>query len=130
MYLPDYLYNGINDDRKVLKLSRVQNENRKYDTPVLVGEIGSIIKDCYTDFSFNVVNSYTVAFLHSIGVNRVTLSQELNDEEIKELIENLEKVSSYIPMNIFKSVYNINLNTIIGYHKDDMKYNFLDDYDD
>lgn len=87
LYLPDYLYNVINDDRKVLKLSRVQNENRKYDTPVLVGEIGSIIKDCYTDFSFNVVNSYTVAFLHSIGVNRVTLSQELNDEEMKELID-------------------------------------------
>ena len=87
LYLPDYLYNVINDDRKVLKLSRVQNENRKYDTPVLVGEIGSIIKYCYTDFSFNVVNSYTVAFLHSIGVNRVTLSQELNDEEIKELID-------------------------------------------
>lgn len=87
LYLPDYLYNGINDDRKVLKLSRIQNENRKYGTPVLVGEIGSIIKDCYTDFSFNVVNSYTVAFLHSIGVNRVTLSQELNDEEIKELID-------------------------------------------
>lgn len=87
LYLPDYLYNGINDDRKVLKLSRIQNENIKYDIPVLVGEIGSIIKDCYTDFSFNVVNSYTVAFLHSIGVNRVTLSQELNDEEIKELID-------------------------------------------
>lgn len=87
LYLPDYLYNVINDDRKVLKLSRVQNENIKYDIPVLVGEIGSIIKDCYTDFSFNVVNSYTVAFLHSIGVNRVTLSQELNDEEIKELID-------------------------------------------
>lgn len=87
LYLPDYLYNVINDDRKVLKLSRVQNENIKYDIPVLVGEIGSTIKDCYTDFSFNVVNSYTVAFLHSIGVNRVTLSQELNDEEIKELID-------------------------------------------
>ena len=50
---------------------------------------------------------------------------ESKRKEIKELIENLEKVSSYIPMNIFKSVYNINLNTIIGYHKDDMKYNFL-----
>lgn len=48
--------------------------------------------------------------------------------EIKELISNLEKTSKYIPMNIFKSVYNINLNTIIGYHKDDMVYNFLDDY--
>lgn len=121
LYLPDYLYNGINDDRKVLKLSRVQNENRKYDTPVLVGEIGSIIKDCYTDFSFNVVNSYTVAFLHSIGVNRVTLSQELNDEEIKELID------AYIK----RYQKNPNLELIV-YGREEMmisKYNILKNLD-
>lgn len=121
LYLPDYLYNVINDDRKVLKLSRVQNENRKYDTPVLVGEIGSIIKDCYTDFSFNVVNSYTVAFLHSIGVNRVTLSQELNDEEIKELID------AYIK----RYQKNPNLELIV-YGREEMmisKYNILKNLD-
>lgn len=121
LYLPDYLYNGINDDRKVLKLSRVQNENGKYDTPVLVGEIGSIIKDCYTDFSFNVVNSYTVAFLHSIGVNRVTLSQELNDEEIKELID------AYIK----RYQKNPNLELIV-YGREEMmisKYNILKNLD-
>lgn len=121
LYLPDYLYNGINDDRKVLKLSRIQNENRKYDTPVLVGEIGSIIKDCYTDFSFNVVNSYTVAFLHSIGVNRVTLSQELNDEEIKELID------AYIK----RYQKNPNLELIV-YGREEMmisKYNILKNLD-
>ena len=121
LYLPDYLYNVINDDRKVLKLSRVQNENRKYDTTVLVGEIGSIIKDCYTDFSFNVVNSYTVAFLHSIGVNRVTLSQELNDEEIKELID------AYIK----RYQKNPNLELIV-YGREEMmisKYNILKNLD-
>ena len=121
LYLPDYLYNVINDDRKVLKLSRVQNENRKYDTPVLVGEIGSIIKDCYTDFSFNVVNSYTVAFLHSIGVKRVTLSQELNDEEIKELID------AYIKR--YKKNPNLEL---IVYGREEMmisKYNILKNLD-
>lgn len=121
LYLPDYLYNVINDDRKVLKLSRVQNENRKYDIPVLVGEIGSIIKDCYTDFSFNVVNSYTVAFLHSIGVNRVTLSQELNDEEIKELID------AYIK----RYQKNPNLELIV-YGREEMmisKYNILKNLD-
>ncbi len=121
LYLPDYLYNGINDDRKVLKLSRIQNENRKYDIPVLVSEIGSIIKDCYTDFSFNVVNSYTVAFLHSIGVNRVTLSQELNDEEIKELID------AYIK----RYQKNPNLELIV-YGREEMmisKYNILKNLD-
>ena len=121
LYLPDYLYNVINDDRKVLKLSRVQNENRKYDIPVLVGEISSIIKDCYTDFSFNVVNSYTVAFLHSIGVNRVTLSQELNDEEIKELID------AYIK----RYQKNPNLELIV-YGREEMmisKYNILKNLD-
>ena len=29
--------------------------------------------------SLNVTNSYTVAFLHSLGIKRVTLSYELND---------------------------------------------------
>ena len=32
-------------------------------------------------------------------------------------------------MNIFRSVHNVNLSTIIGYHDDDRQYNFLDDYD-
>ena len=30
----------------------------------------------------------------------------------------------------FNSVHNINLRTVIGYHKDDQEYNFLDDYDE
>ena len=34
------------------------------------------------------------------------------------------------PFYFNRSVEDINLNTIIGYHKDDMTYNFLDDYDD
>lgn len=50
-------------------------------------------------------------------------------EEMKELISQLRKVSNVIDGNIFQSVHNVNLNTIIGYHKDDMTYNFLDDYD-
>ena len=32
--------------------------------------------------------------------------------------------------NIFRSVHNVNLETVIGYRKGDIKYNFLDDYDD
>lgn len=50
--------------------------------------------------------------------------------EMKVLINEFRKINPYIEMNIFKSVENINLNTVIGYHKDDMKYNFLDDYNE
>ena len=54
----------------------------------LVGEVGSILRGkCSTDYSFNVFNSYTVALLHSMGVGKVTLSIELSEEDIKELIE-------------------------------------------
>lgn len=49
--------------------------------------------------------------------------------ETKNLIKELRKKYEDIDINIFRSVENINLNTIIGYHKDDFEYNFLDDYD-
>ena len=51
-------------------------------------------------------------------------------DEMKELIAHFRKESDVIEKNIFKSVHNINLMTVIGYHKDDWTYNFLDDYND
>ena len=48
--------------------------------------------------------------------------------EMKKLIEDFRKINKNIEQNIFKSACNVNLNTIIGYHKDDYEYNFLDDY--
>lgn len=50
-------------------------------------------------------------------------------DEMKELIAQLRKQSDVIDNNIFSSVKNINLRTIIGYQKDGRRYNFLDDYD-
>lgn len=51
-------------------------------------------------------------------------------QDIKKLIKKLKKENDNIDKNIFNSVENINLNTIISYHKDDFSYNFLDDYDE
>ena len=51
-------------------------------------------------------------------------------EDMKELIAELRKRCDTIDMNIFNSVHNINLKTVIGYHKGDWTYNFLDDYDE
>ena len=50
-------------------------------------------------------------------------------DEMKELIAQFRKTSDVIDTNIFNSVKNINLRTVIGYHKDDVTYQFLDDYD-
>lgn len=49
--------------------------------------------------------------------------------EIKELIKNLKKVNPFVEGNIFKSVENVSLDTIIAYKKEGVKHHFLDDYD-
>lgn len=49
-------------------------------------------------------------------------------EEMKTLIKQLRKTYSNIDINIFRSVENVNLNTVISYIKDGKKYNFLEKY--
>ena len=51
-------------------------------------------------------------------------------QEMKVLLKKLRQTNSHIDMNIFRSVHNVNLDTLIGYHNETMQYNFLDDYDD
>jgi len=51
-------------------------------------------------------------------------------EEMKKLIKKLRLTSDVIDKNIFRSIHNINLNTVIGYHKDGVESSFLDDYKD
>ena len=50
-------------------------------------------------------------------------------KEIKELIAKLKEVNPAVDYNIFKSTFDINLNTILGYHKGEEYISFLDDYD-
>ena len=82
-------------DNSIRKIPKVMDNYNNYleDKEYLVGEIGSLnkLKNVVTDYSFNVTNSYTVAFLHSLGVKRVTLSLELNDKEIENLIKSYKK---------------------------------------
>ncbi len=48
--------------------------------------------------------------------------------EIKRLIADLVKINPYVEKNIFKSVENVNLNTIISYKKDGKEHRFTDEY--
>ncbi len=49
--------------------------------------------------------------------------------ETKELIARLKKVNPYVEGNIFKSVENVNLDTIVAYKQKGVKHHFLDEYD-
>ena len=50
--------------------------------------------------------------------------------EIKELIKTLKQVNPFVESNIFRSVENVNLSTVVAYKKDGVKHHFLDNYDD
>lgn len=50
-------------------------------------------------------------------------------QEMKELIARFRKISPVIEKNIFRSVENVNLNTIISYQQGGNVHHFLDDYD-
>jgi hypothetical protein len=99
------------------------------------------------DYNQKTVESYKADFLK-------TINQEKNDlefiqcacrfteaytnshdgvgdskrQEMKKLIEHFRSVHDPIEMNIFRSMYNVNLNTVIEYTKDGERVNFLDNY--
>ena len=48
--------------------------------------------------------------------------------EIKQLIAEIKKKNPYVEAHIFKSVENVNIETVIAYKKDGVKHHFLDNY--
>ena len=48
--------------------------------------------------------------------------------ETKKLIAELKKTNPYIESKIFRSMENVQLNTVIEYKKDGIRHNFLDEY--
>lgn len=128
IYMERPLYDFVDDSRKILRLPRI-NDNKIYKEKALVGDFGNLKNSNITDFGFNITNSYSVAFLHSLGIEKVTLSYELTDLQIKQIVyfyqkrykkhPNLEVIISSTPeamiskYSIFKQ-HNINE----GYLKD------------
>ena len=49
--------------------------------------------------------------------------------EIKRLIAELKKVNPAVEANIFRSMENVNLNTVISYKQNGVTHSFLDEYD-
>ncbi len=128
----------------VLKLPRIINEYKKYENTVLVGEFGSLLvyKNFMTDFSFNVVNSYAVAFFHEMGSKCVTLSYELTVKQIENIVSAYEKrykklpnleviIDSFPEAMVSKFDLNKRYNIKIGYLKDEFnnKYKIVSNKD-
>ena len=55
-------------------------------------------------------------------------NMESKREEMKELIKSLKKTYKNIDINIFRSVQNVNLDTIISYYQKDEVHHFLEHY--
>ena len=51
-------------------------------------------------------------------------------QEIKNMIRQMKQVNPQVESNIFKSVQNVNLDTVIGYKQGGIKHSFLDSYNE
>ena len=121
IYAEEPLYSKLQDPKCILKLPRVMDHYPKTKDRVLVGEVGGLHYASFdTDFSIHVTNSYTLAFLHSIGANKVTLSYECSMEQIKSLLDAYEKRYHKHP----------NVEVLVSYYPEAMimKYNPFSDY--
>lgn len=91
IYIEDEaLYQECKEDpRVVFTLPRVMTKFEPKTGILQASELGSLFyyHPTYSNFSLNVTNSYTVAFLTNCGVKRVMLSMELTNAQIKELVE-------------------------------------------
>ena len=69
-------------------------------------------------------------FTEQCEAERDNMEKTSKRQEVKELIARLAKVSPVIEANIFRSVENVNLSTIIAYKEHGEKHHFLDTYDE
>ena len=54
---------------------------------------------------------------------------ESKRQEMKMLMKQFRETSKHIEMNVFRSVENVNLSTVIAYKKDGVEHHFLETYD-
>lgn len=98
----DIIYNSSNTIR------RNQTNYPSTDKELLIGGYGGVYayknKNFITDFSLNVVNSKSVYLLHKLGAKRVTLSYEINKNQIDMLIDEYQKQNNGLP-NLEMIVY-------------------------
>ena len=121
----------------VRRIEPVRSDYKDIKDGVMISEIGALycLKNVSSDTHLNIVNSYGVAFLHSLGVNKVTLSLELKYDQVRRLIRAYEERYSKHP-NVEVVVYGrlemmiskFSLNKYYDIDKLTLKNRFNDEY--
>ena len=99
IYVDQELYTKYKDNNKVyLRLERVNNNYNYNSNNILATELGAIYKysntNLVSDYYLNVVNNYSIKYLLDKGVKRVTLSPEVNYNNLDDYL--LDKVELII----------------------------------
>ena len=91
IYVDKELWEEYKDNSKIyLRLPRVSSNYNIQSKNVLVTELGGINKykgeNIVSDYYLNIVNNHSIKFLLDKGVKRVTLSPEINYNDLDNLI--------------------------------------------
>lgn len=95
IYVTDYeLYKKYKDNNNIYyRLDRVMNKYREFNNErLLVTELGSINKyyknnTLISDYYLNITNHYSINYLNNYNTKRITLSVELDDYKIKDIVK-------------------------------------------
>ncbi len=88
------------------------------------GEVIEIIRPFYLVHKQDLTD-WNMEFGNAAGRTEIFSDQQ---KEVKRLLEEFENINPGIMANIFKSVENVNLNTVIAYHTDTGLHSFLETY--
>ncbi|MBQ7140403.1 MAG: U32 family peptidase [Bacilli bacterium] len=126
IYVEQELYNKYKDkyNNLILVLPRINKVYKDYSNEnLLIREIGSLNKhvdnnNLVLDYTLNVSNSYSIDLLNNKNVKAITLSTELTDTQIKNIVEKFDKKPNlelivYGPLEIMITKYCI-LNTHVN----------------
>ena len=68
-------------------------------------------------------------FTEQSALNGDTDASDSKRLDTKRLIQKLKKTNPHIEANIFNSMHNVNIDTVIAYKKNGVVHHFLDDYE-
>lgn len=77
----------------------------------------------------DVIETILMGMLYGGQVQTMMPKLHSTNFEGLELIREMKKTNPFVEGNIFKSVENANLDTVVGYKSKGVKYSFLDDYE-
>lgn len=105
IYVENYAwYLTYKETNKVyFRTNRAQSKVIKYHQErLLVGDLGHLFlnkgnNEIVSDFYLNVTNSNTLDYFHSLGISKICLSVELEDDKIQKMIDAYYQKNGFYP---------------------------------